>query len=85
MLLERAACGNRDGGVGCDGGICVHRSFLPAIGRDLLLSLLIPSRGWEGIRPGSAVLGGSVQSGASVDGVPFGIFMTHLESWLVAA
>lgn len=38
---------NRDGGVGCDGGVCVHRAFLPAIGRDLLLSLNSKS-GWEG-------------------------------------
>lgn len=76
---------NRNGGVGCDGGICVHRAFLPVIGRDLLLSLLIPSGGGKGIRPGSAVLGGSVQSWASVGRCPsFGIFMTHLESWLVA-
>lgn len=78
---------NRDDGVGCDGGICVHRAFLPAIGRDLLLESVNSKPGGKGIEPGSAVLGGSVQSGASVGRCPpFGIFMTHSRrSWLVAA
>lgn len=64
-------------------GAFVYTELSPSGGRDLLLSLLIPSGG--GGMSLAPLVCSVLSGGASVGQCPSsGIFMTHLESWLVA-